>query len=98
MFCRNCGNKVPDDISVCIKCGCRPLMGNSFCQNCGAPTVPQQVMCTKCRATLKSAEVPTKDKQETVNKVKKAIDKVVFVFVILMCILSMIARFSFFTM
>lgn len=68
MYCRTCGNKVNDNAEVCVKCGCKPLIGKSYCQNCGTKTTPQQVICTKCKVTLKSAA--TKRSQGQTDKGK----------------------------
>ena len=42
MYCRTCGNKINDNAEICVKCGCKPLIGKSYCQNCGADTTEQQ--------------------------------------------------------
>lgn len=73
MYCRTCGNKVNDNAEVCIKCGCKPLIGKSYCQNCGTKTTAQQVMCTKCRATLKSTT--TKSGQNQADRGKLILGK-----------------------
>lgn len=54
MHCRTCGSEINDNAEICIKCGCRPLIGKSYCQNCGASTTEQQEICTKCGVKLKS--------------------------------------------
>ena len=54
MYCRTCGNKINDNAEICVKCGCKPLIGKSYCQNCGAGTTEQQEMCTKCGTRLKT--------------------------------------------
>lgn len=74
MYCRTCGNKVNDNAEVCVKCGCKPLIGKAYCQNCGTKTTTQQVMCTKCKATLKSTV--TKSGQNQANKGKRILGKV----------------------
>ena len=54
MYCRVCGSSVNEKSEFCIKCGCRPLNGNSYCQECGAETTEQQEMCVKCGCKLKT--------------------------------------------
>jgi RNA polymerase subunit RPABC4/transcription elongation factor Spt4 len=52
VYCRNCGNQVPDNAEICTRCGVRPLNAASYCQNCGVQTAPGQEFCTNCGATL----------------------------------------------
>lgn len=54
MYCRTCGSEINDNAVICVKCGCKPLIGKSYCQNCGASTTEQQVMCTQCGIRLKT--------------------------------------------
>lgn len=63
MYCRTCGNKINDNAEICVKCGCKPLVGKAFCQSCGAKTTQQQMMCTKCGVRLKSATTTAQKKQ-----------------------------------
>lgn len=84
MFCRTCGSQVNDNAEVCVKCGCKPLIGNGYCQNCGTKTTAQQVMCTKCGVRLKSA-MTTAQKKKTVEKQGlKILGNVLFVICILL--------------
>ncbi len=53
MYCRICGSPVNERSEFCIKCGCRPLNGNSYCQECGSETTEHQEMCVKCGCKLK---------------------------------------------
>lgn len=48
MYCRNCGEQLNDQATVCVKCGVPVGKGTSFCPNCGNQTVPQAAVCTKC--------------------------------------------------
>lgn len=82
MYCRVCGNKISDNAEVCIKCGCKPLIGKSYCQNCGAITTAQQVMCTKCKSNLKS--VATKNNQT--NKGSSKFGKVLIILGIILLV------------
>jgi TM2 domain-containing membrane protein YozV/ribosomal protein L40E len=53
MFCRNCGNQVPDQAEYCSSCGQRVNVGTR-CPNCGAETLQGAQVCMKCGATLAS--------------------------------------------
>lgn len=64
MYCRTCGNKVNDNAEICVKCGCKPLIGKEFCQICGAKTTAQQQVCTKCGSKLKSIMTTTQKKSK----------------------------------
>lgn len=87
MYCRTCGNRINDNAEICIKCGCKPLVGKAFCQNCGAKTLGQQAVCTKCGISLKSSNT-AKDPYRTLeNATLKIIGNVligisIFVFAI----------------
>ena len=48
MYCRNCGNQMDNNASVCVRCGVRAGVGQSFCPNCGAETVQGAAVCTRC--------------------------------------------------
>jgi TM2 domain-containing membrane protein YozV len=52
MFCKNCGNQMPDGAIACVKCGFMVGTGDKHCAGCGAPVVPGQAMCTTCGAML----------------------------------------------
>jgi len=51
MYCRNCGNQVPDQADFCSTCGQRVNVGTR-CSNCGAETLQGAQVCVKCGATL----------------------------------------------
>lgn len=55
MFCKNCGNEMDPNASVCVKCGCAKGTGASFCPNCGKPTVAGAAVCTSCGCGLNVA-------------------------------------------
>jgi TM2 domain-containing membrane protein YozV len=61
MYCRNCGQLVPDQTQFCSKCGQRPLQGLLRCQACGAETAPNAAICAKCGVGL----IGTSDKDWT---------------------------------
>jgi len=52
MYCRNCGNQVPEQADFCSACGQRPLAGTLHCSSCGAETLPSARICVKCGARL----------------------------------------------
>ncbi|HEV3279879.1 MAG TPA: TM2 domain-containing protein [Terriglobia bacterium] len=51
MFCRNCGNQVPDQSEFCSSCGQRVGVG-THCPACGAETLQGAQVCVKCGAAL----------------------------------------------
>lgn len=48
MFCRNCGNQLPEGAGTCPRCGTPAGTGSQFCPNCGAPVVPGSSICPNC--------------------------------------------------
>lgn len=68
MYCRTCGNMINDNAEVCVKCGCKPLIGKAYCQNCGTKTTYQQIICTKCGISLKSSLTTEQKKKVIKNK------------------------------
>lgn len=52
MFCRNCGQQVPDQMEFCSNCGKRVRLGTKHCWNCGAETADGAAMCVKCGVRL----------------------------------------------
>ena len=53
MYCRNCGNQVPEQAEFCSTCGQRVNVGTR-CPNCGAETLQGAQVCVKCGASLAS--------------------------------------------
>ena len=53
MYCRNCGNQVPEQAEFCSSCGQRVNAGTR-CSNCGAETLQGAQVCVKCGAALAS--------------------------------------------
>ncbi len=80
MYCRTCGSKLAENAEVCVKCGCKPLIGKAYCQNCGAKTIEQQELCTQCGARLKSTMTMAQKKKTAENVVVKIIGTVLLVF------------------
>ena len=48
MFCKNCGNNIPDGTNFCQNCGCPLGQGTNNCANCGAELAPEQAFCANC--------------------------------------------------
>jgi len=55
MYCRNCGQQVPDQAEFCTNCGQRVRGASRYCWSCGAETLPQAEICVKCGVRLASA-------------------------------------------
>ena len=85
MFCRTCGSPVNDNAEVCVKCGCKPLVGKEYCQNCGQKTLPQQEVCVKCGVPLKSTKTIEQHKDAIKSKAIKVIPKVLLGIGIFFC-------------
>lgn len=54
MYCRECGNQIPDNSISCNKCGTRKGIGVSFCQMCGFHTSEKMEYCLNCGAKLQN--------------------------------------------
>lgn len=52
MYCRNCGNQMPDQAVVCVQCGVPKGQGSNYCPNCGEKTDPQAAVCVRCGVNL----------------------------------------------
>ena len=52
MHCRNCGNTLGPNASVCTTCGVMRGRGVKFCPNCAAEPDPSAVVCVKCGVAL----------------------------------------------
>ena len=48
MYCKNCGNPMDPNASVCLNCGCAKGTGLSYCAHCGQPVFPGAAVCTNC--------------------------------------------------
>ena len=90
MYCRTCGSKVNDNAEVCVKCGCKPLIGKAYCQNCGTKTTTQQEMCTKCGVKLKTIATAAQKKQTIEKKGLKILGNVILVFGIIILLIMAI--------
>ena len=65
MFCKNCGNPMDPNASICVKCGVAKGVGNNYCPNCGQQTLPGANVCTSCGVAL-VAPVVTSQKSKMV--------------------------------
>ena len=54
MYCRNCGNPVDENATVCPRCGCAKGTGLSYCPRCGQPTALNASVCDHCGTDLRS--------------------------------------------
>lgn len=54
MYCRNCGNPVDNNATVCPRCGCAKGTGLSYCPRCGQPTALNASVCDHCGTDLRS--------------------------------------------
>ena len=55
MYCRNCGNELKENASVCLNCGVSRGVGRKFCENCGYAVENENAsVCTNCGASLAS--------------------------------------------
>lgn len=52
MYCRNCGQLVPEQAEFCTACGQRARAGSRFCWSCGAEAGINAEVCVKCGARL----------------------------------------------
>lgn len=50
MYCRECGNQMPDTMVMCDKCGTKKGEGVRYCQTCGYHTSEQTQFCFNCGA------------------------------------------------
>jgi hypothetical protein len=48
MYCRNCGQELPEKSGQCPHCGKNPLSGQAHCQACGFKVNPAYELCQKC--------------------------------------------------
>ncbi len=79
MYCRNCGAKMDDNATMCVKCGCMKYVGTSFCPHCGTRTTDAQVVCTSCGGKLHSVPSASQIKKTATTKGKKLLKNVCFV-------------------
>lgn len=76
MYCRACGNTVPDTALNCLECGTRRDEVTKFCQNCGFHTTIKTEFCLKCGAKqrtiasqkMKNDRIAELQKQVKMNK------------------------------
>lgn len=54
MYCRNCGNPIPEQTTVCSTCGCALGTGRHYCPHCGQPTEAAAKKCEHCGINLNS--------------------------------------------
>ena len=62
MYCRNCGEKIPDDSKVCPKCGAQQTDSTPqtvFCKHCGAEIDADCIICPKCGKQVAEVKAET---------------------------------------
>ena len=69
MYCRNCGNEISNEASICVRCGVAVGKGNAYCGNCGNSVDPDAVVCVKCGAALKRIVPQNVEKRELVKAI-----------------------------
>ena len=55
MFCKNCGEVMNENQSICVKCGVKAGTGAQYCANCGAPMGPNADVCMNCGVATKKS-------------------------------------------
>lgn len=70
MYCRECGNQIPDNALRCPDCGTKTGEGISYCQNCGNLTSFKTEFCFHCGAKLKNI-MTQKMKNERLAELQK---------------------------
>ena len=55
MFCKNCGEQMNDNQTICLKCGVKTGGGNAYCANCGKEVAPNADVCMNCGVAIKTA-------------------------------------------
>lgn len=53
MYCKNCGNEMPEGAVVCVKCGTAAGKGNKYCPFCKGETQPGAEICVHCGRPIK---------------------------------------------
>lgn len=70
MYCRNCGNEMPENALRCPECGTKRGEGFDYCDNCGQYTTEGMVHCRHCGAKLNTI-VPQKVLKERALDLQK---------------------------
>jgi len=63
MYCRECGNTLPENAVTCPNCGTKKNEGANYCQNCGFHTTAKTGYCLSCGAKQKTI-IPQKVKDD----------------------------------
>ena len=64
MYCKNCGNLMDNNASVCVKCGVATGVGNRFCHNCGKELTPGAAVCLNCGSAVTNLAPGTEQKDK----------------------------------
>lgn len=71
MYCRECGNPLPESAITCPNCGTRKDEGANYCQNCGFHTTEKTDYCLSCGAKQRTI-VSQKMKENQMNNLRKS--------------------------
>ena len=72
MYCRECGNQIPDNSIRCPDCDTKTGEGFDFCNYCGQYTTEKMVHCRHCGAKLNTI-VPQKVLKERALDIQKRV-------------------------
>ena len=72
MYCRECGNQMPENALKCPECGTRRGEGFDFCNHCGEYTTERMEYCRHCGAKLDTI-VPQKILKERALDLQKRV-------------------------
>lgn len=71
MYCRECGNPLPESAITCPNCGTRKDEGANYCQNCGFHTTEKTDYCLSCGAKQRTI-VSQKMKENQMDNLRKS--------------------------
>ncbi|MGL5651472.1 MAG: double zinc ribbon domain-containing protein [Paraclostridium sp.] len=58
MYCKNCGNELKENASICVDCGVSIGKGNKFCKFCGNEVNENSKFCISCGNELNKPYIP----------------------------------------
>lgn len=65
MFCKNCGEQLKENQTICLKCGVEKDKGSKFCQQCGTALPEKADICLNCGAPAKAPKPIKSEKNPT---------------------------------
>lgn len=67
MICKQCQTQIPDNLTVCPKCGSSTgVTQQLFCKKCGAPLNENNEFCTSCGAFTEKKEAEIQSNKDSV--------------------------------